>query len=86
MPSPTDKILELIVAESGEPKVYHVWHNGGLKHRVELRGHIRCDCPDWQCRRWPAIKDGKPLLTDATLCRHGKAALRHHNLTMLKTP
>lgn len=36
-------------------------------------GSGSCSCPDFGCRRWPAIKEGKPLFRKATTCVHIQA-------------
>lgn len=79
----------LTVTESpGETMVYDVQSASrpARTYRVDLLangGGIRCACTDHSTRRQPAIDDGKPLLTRATLCKHGWAALRHFNLGLL---
>lgn len=58
-------------------------------YRVDLLafdGAGQCHCKDWSTRRWPAIRDGKPHGTRATLCRHGILARRfflNNLLTMM---
>lgn len=50
------------------------------QYRVDLLafgGAGQCHCADWGTRRWPAIRDGKPHGTRATLCRHGILARRY---------
>lgn len=82
----------LTVTESpGETMVYDVQSASRpartyRTYRVDLlanSGGIRCACRDHSIRRQPAIDDGKPLLTRATTCKHGWAALRHFNLGLL---
>jgi hypothetical protein len=70
------------VMETGERMCFSVasGRNPDKRWRVDLtalEGRIMCECPDWSCRRWPALRDGKEPLTNATLCRHGRAALMH---------
>jgi hypothetical protein len=54
--------------------------NPRVVYRVDLTaegGYGRCSCTDWNTRRWPAIKEGKPMGTRETLCKHGMKARRH---------
>lgn len=79
----------LTVTESpGETMVYDVQSASrpARTYRVEMlanRGGLKCACTDHGTRRQVAIDEGKPLLTRATLCKHGWAALRHFNLGLL---
>lgn len=50
------------------------------RYRVDLtaeNGFGRCACRDWETRRWPAVKAGKPMGTRSTLCRHLILARRY---------
>ena len=52
----------------------------GQTHLVDLTGNKgagKCTCLDHACRRQPAIDRGEPILTQATLCRHLRAAYWH---------
>lgn len=72
-----------VSASEGERMVYLVPSRTNPKatpYRVDLLalgGYSQCHCVDWQTRRWPAIRDGAPAGTRATLCRHGVLARRH---------
>lgn len=52
--------------------------NPRVCYRVDLtanKGATFCSCTDFATRRQPAIDEGKPILTNETLCKHGKRAL-----------
>lgn len=70
-----DTIMGAAPQETNERMVYSVPSDtrAGRKYRVDLEangGYSQCDCPDWASRRWPAIREGKPMGTRATCCRH----------------
>lgn len=70
------------VMETGERMVFSVAssRNQDVRYRVDLtamNGRAQCQCTDWNTRRWPAIRDGKEALTNATMCRHVRAAMHH---------
>lgn len=70
------------VMETGERMCFSVQsgRNPDKRYRVDLtslEGRAQCECEDWRCRRWPAIRDGKEALTNATMCRHVRAAVFH---------
>lgn len=56
------------------------WTSPQRPHLVDLSDHFgngSCSCKDFITRRQPAIRDGKPLFTQATTCRHIQAAHRY---------
>ena len=44
---------------------------------LENQGSGSCSCQDWTIRRQFNIKNGEPLHTDKTQCKHCKEAQRH---------
>jgi hypothetical protein len=55
--------------------------------RVDLlarNGAAECCCPDWGCRRGPAIKAGEMTLTRKTTCCHVRIALAYFCRGLLK--
>lgn len=70
------------VIETGERMVFSVQsgRSPDKRYRVDLtalEGRAQCECDDWRCRRWLAIRDGKEALTSATMCKHVRAAMHH---------
>ena len=54
--------------------------HAGRSYRVDLvaeGGYGRCDCTDWNTRRWPAIKAGAAPGSRAVLCKHEIKARRY---------
>ncbi len=50
------------------------------KYRVDLianNGAAECSCADWQTRKGPALKAGKPKWTRETCCKHCRKAAAH---------
>ena len=79
-----------VVASGTERMVYLVSSKSrpGSRYRVDLlanKGAGQCACRDWEIRRWPAIRDGKPMGTKETLCRHEILARRHFLNMLLQT-
>lgn len=57
-------------------------------HRVELLAHAgasECSCKGWQCRAWPAIRDGEYHGTRRTTCHHVRAARLYFLNSLLQT-
>jgi hypothetical protein len=71
------------VMETGDRMCFSVKsrsHPDSPPYRVDLLaygGAGQCHCKDWQTRRWPAIRDGKPKWTRATTCYHVRVAGKH---------
>jgi hypothetical protein len=81
---------DLQVFTTVERYVYEVRseRNPRVKYRVDIvaeGGATRCSCKDWNTRRWPNIKAGKPHGLRSTLCKHGIAARRVFLNEMLAT-
>lgn len=77
--------LPLQVDESGDRCRYRV--HSELKpqnvYLVDLLAHDgrgECTCKDWQCRCWPAVKEGGKLS-----CKHLRAARTHFLERLLQT-
>lgn len=67
IPSPHERMTYLVRSES----------NPKTRYRVDLLandGASECSCEDWAKRRGPALRNGSPMGTPATLCKHCKAA------------
>lgn len=74
----------------GEPMAYFVRSRSNPRdvHRVELLEHGgagECSCPDWQARRWVAIRAGQEYGRPATVCFHVNEARIHFLNKLLAT-
>lgn len=73
---------------AGEALRYLVesWSNPKLPYLVDLsenHGNGACTCKDFQTRRQVAIREGHPLFTRETSCRHLIAARKHFTIQTL---
>ena len=73
---------------AGEALRYFVesWSNPKLPYLVDLsenHGNGACTCKDFQTRRQVAIREGHPLFTRETSCRHLIAARKHFTIRTL---
>jgi hypothetical protein len=63
-PTPTsERMVYLVKSDTGK----------GTPYRVDLTangGAGQCACKDWNTRRGPALKAGKPMHTTETACKH----------------
>ena len=71
-----------------EPLRYLVesWSDPTRPYLVDLaenHGNGACSCKDFVTRRQPAIRQGSPLFTRATSCRHVVAARKHFTIKTL---
>ncbi len=44
----------------------------GVVYLADL-GEMRCSCRDWECRRWPLVREGNRGWS--AMCKHQRAAL-----------
>lgn len=77
-----------VEAIKGEPLRFYVKSDSDrLPYLVDLllnSGNGACSCKSFQCSKSPAIKEGKPLHTHYTMCKHIIRCREYYTMHTLK--